>query len=74
MLKSISGIDTMLIKKKPSFERKNTDFQNVIEEIVGYSKPLTEEEYSQKAAAEEEYYSRPEVGEKIDELRHKDIL
>ena len=74
MLKSISGIDTMLIKKRPSLERKNTDFQNVIEDIVGYSKPLTEEEYSQRAAAEEEYYSRPEVVEKIDELRHKDIL
>ena len=74
MLYSVSGIEGSLKKKKPVLERPNTDFQNLIEDIVGYSKPLTEEEYRNKEAELQSYYSDPEVGDTIEKLRHKDIL
>ena len=73
MLVSISGIKK-IPKKKTVVEKKNTEFQNLIENIVGYSKPLSDEEYEKKAAEMEDYYSDPEVEKTIEDLRHKDIL
>ena len=73
MLVSISGIKK-IPKKKTVVEKTNTDFQNLIENIVGYSKPLSDEEYEKKAAEMEDYYSDPEVEKTIEDLRHKDIL
>ncbi len=74
MLASISGIDTKLKKKKPTFERKNTEFQDLIEGIVGYTKPLTEEEYEIKAAEMESHYQDPDVVQTMEDLVHKDYL
>ena len=73
MLVSISGIKK-IPKKKTVVEKKNTEFQNLIENIVGYSKPLSDEEYEKKAAEMEDYYSDSEVEKTIEDLRHKDIL
>ena len=73
MLVSISGIKKKL-KNKNANEKHNTEFQNLIEDIVGYSEPLSTDEYQKKAAEMEDYYLNPEVEKTIEDLRLKDIL
>ncbi len=53
---------------------KKSELQDFIDSTVGYSEPLSEEEYNKKAQEMEDYYSQPEVGQIIEELKHKDIL
>lgn len=53
---------------------KKSELQEFIDSTVGYSEPLSEEEYNKKAQEMEDYYSQPEVGQIIEELKHKDIL
>lgn len=48
--------------------------QALIEGQVGYVRPLTEEEYKEKAQDVEEYYSDPFVQQNINDLAMKNIL
>lgn len=75
MLSNLSGVDSIAQRKVVNLPRKdNTDFQNLIEQIVGYKDPVTDEEHNKEQARLQEYYSNPEVSEIIDNLRHKDVL
>ena len=75
MLSSLSGVEG-IAKRKPTEVKKtnNTEFQDLIEHIVGYKEPVSEEEHQRKEESLQEYYSDPEVSEIIDNLRHKDVL
>ena len=75
MLSNISGVNEISKKKpKPVKMSNNTEFQNLIDQIVGYKEPISEEEHKQQEKSMEEYYSNPEVSQIIDDLRHKDML
>ena len=75
MLSSLSGVDEIANKKSVTVESKNnTEFQDLIEHLVGYKKPVSEEEHKAMEEEMQEYYSDPDVSKTIDELRHKDVL
>ena len=75
MLSNLSGIEEIAKRKvKVTKAPDNTEFQNLIDQIVGYKEPITEEEHKKKERSMEEYYSDPEVSQIIDDLRHKDML
>ena len=54
--------------------QRRSELQELIDKVVGYSEPLSEEEYNKKAQEMEDYYLQPEVGQTIEELQHKDVL
>lgn len=62
------------IEKNTVPEDKKTEIQALIEGQVGYVRPLTEEEYAEKAQDVEEYYSDPFVQQNINDLAMKNIL
>ncbi len=76
MLSSLSGVETIAKRKTTTTTKKvdNTEFQNLIEQIVGYKEPISEEEHRKKEESLQDYYSDPEVSEIIENLRHKDVL
>ena len=75
MLSNLSGVENISKRKViANVEAPNTEFQNFIEQVIGYKKPLTEEEHKEKEQSLQEYYSDPEVIKTIEELRHKDVL
>jgi len=75
MLGEISGIE---IKRKTptnsNVETNATEFQRLIDDIIGYKKPLTIEEHEEKEKELEEHYSKPEVVETMKALQLKNIL
>lgn len=75
MLSSLSGVDEIAKKKTtPVVPKNNTEFQDLIEHLVGYKDPISEEEHRAMEEDMQEYYSDPDVSSVIDELRHKDVL
>lgn len=75
MLSSLSGVDEIAKKKTaPVAPKNNTEFQDLIEHLVGYKEPISEEEHRAMEEDMQEYYSDPDVSSTIDELRHKDVL
>ena len=75
MLSNLSGVENLSKRKViATVDAPNTEFQNFIEQVVGYKKPITEEEHLEKEQSMQEYYSDPEVIKTIEELRHKDVL
>lgn len=75
MLSSLSGVEEIADKKSIVVDQKsNTEFQDLIERLVGYKKPISEEEHKAMQEEMQEYYSDPDVSSTIDELRHKDVL
>lgn len=73
MLSETAGI-SLNIEKTTVPEDKKTEMQALIEGQVGYVRPLTEEEYKEKAQDVEEYYSDPFVQQNINDLAMKNIL
>ena len=75
MLSSLSGVEE-IAKGRVVEENKvdNTEFQDLIEHIVGYKEADSEEEHLRKEQSLQDYYSDPDVSKTIDELRHKDVL
>ena len=73
MLSETAGI-SLNIEKTTTPEDKKTEMQALIEGQVGYVRPLTEEEYKEKAQDVEEYYSDPFVQQNISDLAMKNIL
>ena len=73
MLSETAGI-SLNIEKTTVPEDKKTEMQALIEGQVGYVRPLTEEEYKEKAQDVEEYYSDPFVQKNINDLAMKNIL
>ena len=73
MLSETAGI-SLNIEKTTVPEDKKTEMQALIEGQVGYVRPLTEEEYKEKAQDVEEYYSDPFVQQNISDLAMKNIL
>lgn len=75
MLSSLSGVDEIAKRKTaPVAPKNNTEFQDLIEHLVGYKEPISEEEHKAREEDMQEYYSDPDVSNTIDELRHKDVL
>lgn len=75
MLSSLSGVDEIAKKKTaPVAPKNNTEFQDLIEHLVGYKEPVSEEEHRAMEEDMQEYYSDPDVSSTIDELRYKDVL
>ena len=76
MLSNISGVERIIKNKNNKSTRNinNTEFQNLVEQIVGYKEPISKEEHDSKEREMQLYYSDPEVSETIDNLRHKDLL
>ena len=75
MLSSLSGVEEIgkgIVVDENKVD--NTEFQDLIEHLVGYKDPVTEEEHMEKEKSLQDYYSDPEVSKTIDELRHKDVL
>ena len=75
MLGEISGIE--IKRKNPTnsnVETNATEFQRLIDDIIGYKKPLTIEEHEEKEKELEEHYSKPEVVETMKALQLKNIL
>ena len=73
MLSETAGI-SLNMEKTTVHEDKKTEMQALIEGQVGYVRPLTEEEYKEKAQDVEEYYSDPFVQQNINDLAMKNIL
>lgn len=73
MLSETAGI-SLNMEKTTVPEDKKTEMQALIEGQVGYVRPLTEEEYKEKAQDVEEYYSDPFVQQNINDLAMKNIL
>lgn len=73
MLSQITGIKVD-VKETPKEERNVTEFQRFIDSIIGYKKPLTEEEHQRKEREMEEHYTNPEVVETMRALQLKNIL
>lgn len=75
MLSNLSGVESIASRKMVNTPKKdNTEFQNLIDRIVGYQEPISDEEHKKEEARQQEYYSNPEVSDIIDKLRHKDML
>ncbi len=75
LLKMLSDvIDFKYKSDKEIVIEKPTEMQMLIDEKVGYTAPLTENEYREKAADLEAYYQDPTVGERMHNLMFKDIL
>ena len=74
MLSEITGID---VETKKVFEQKQpgvTEFQQMVDSLIGYRDPITPEEHSIKAEELEAYYSDPQVVETMWELQMKNRL
>lgn len=74
MLAEITGVDFPKSKLEVSQVHDNSAIQDVIDDVVGYVEPKTEEERKNVQKELDEYYSDPEVLKTIDRLRHKDVL
>lgn len=73
MLSDVSGVLFPQINDK-ELDYQNTEIQDIIEDVVGFVEPMTEEERRDKEKQMEEYYANPEVGLTIEKLLHKDVL
>ncbi len=75
ILANSTGVESIADKVVESKSvNDNTEFQNLIEKIVGYKDPITQKEHDEEEIRMQAYYSDPEVSNIIDELRHKDML
>lgn len=73
MLSQITGIKVD-VKETQKEERNVTEFQRFIDSVIGYKKPLTEEEHQRKEREMEDHYTNPEVVETMRALQLKNIL
>lgn len=75
MLADITGVQSIAQERVTSQKKEeNTTFQNLIEDILGVTEPVSKDEHDQKQDELDAYYSNPEVSEIIDNLREKQIL
>ncbi len=74
MLSEILGVTLKTFDDSKKHEQKTTSFQQLIDNIVGYTEPLTKDEYQRKLADLTSYYNNPDVQQTIYDLRLKNIL
>lgn len=76
MLSELTGI-TISAKKNETiqtYDMEKTPFQSQIEQIVGYTEPISKEEHDEIEASMNEFYNDPNVEEKRKELQLKEVL
>ena len=73
MLSNLTGVKTNS-KINEEFKQETTEFQQLIDEVSGYTAPLTEEEHKRLEAEFEEHYSDPDVIQNMNDLQLKNIL
>lgn len=74
MLSNVTGVSFPEQQLEEQITYEKSELQEIIEDVVGYVEPLSEEARAEEERDLQAYYSNPDVLETIDRLRHQDVL
>jgi len=71
---NLTGVKTTVKKSENFIKNETTEFQQLIDEVSGYSAPLTQEQHEKLEEEFQEHYNDPDVIQNMNDLQLKNIL